>query len=436
MRCRGAGDHGIVLEAYDQQLERTVVVKVLLPHYVANTAAEARFRFEAQSAASLTHPNLDAVYDWGVEFVGGTKVPYLVLEHLSGGSLRDILDRGRLLSPSQALVVGLDVCRGLDYMHRRGVIHCELKPANLVFGEDRHVRILDVGLSRMVAEEIWRDPTEAGLDAARYASPEQAQGGSPAEGTLDAATDIYSLTLILIEAVTGQIPFVGDSTVATLNRVDKLMPVSADLGPLASVLERAGSAVPADRYTAAEFGRALVQAAERLPRPAPMPILANACSAPTPADRRPTDPTGPVASFGGADRRDAAPAAWFRPAAAEFAPDRPASLPDGRSWPPLAAVGSNGVAPRSLVDQRPVASGATHRSCAIRAAVRSEPTLDDIDPADEFPEAPPAPGRNRHWFIARAPGHGCRRRDHRSGTPPVPRCASSPTSRAWNWGSR
>src|SRR5882672_3885709 len=115
---RGQGDHGMVLDGFDMQLERVVAIKLLRPHYVADTAAEARFRFEAQAAASLTHPNLDAVYDWGVEFIECRKMPYLVLEHLSGGSLRDILDRGRMLTPSQGLLVGLDVCRGLDYMHR------------------------------------------------------------------------------------------------------------------------------------------------------------------------------------------------------------------------------------------------------------------------------------------------------------------------------
>lgn len=285
-RRRGAGAHGVVLDAHDEQLDRAVAVKIMMPQFVADTAAEARFRFEAQAAASLTHPNLNAVYDWGVEEIEGAKVPYLVLEHLSGGSVRDMLDRGRLLTPSQALVVGLDACRGLDFMHRRGVIHRDLSPANLAFGDDRHLRILDVGLSRLVAEQIWADPSSAGTDAARYASPEQAVGGTVEDGTITSATDIYTLALILIETVTGQVPFLADSTVATLSaRVDKLMPVSADFGPLASVLSRAGSAKPADRYSAAEFGRALVQAAEKLPRPLPLPIVGQSSFA---------DTTGPM----------------------------------------------------------------------------------------------------------------------------------------------
>ncbi len=290
---RGVGAHGIVLDAVDEQLQRPVAVKIMLPQFVETDALAARFRLEAQVAGSLNHPNLNAVYDWGVEEVEGTVVPYLVLEHLSGGSLRDMLDRGRLLTPSQALMVGLDACRGLDYMHRRGVIHRDLKPANLAFGDDRHLRILDVGISRMVAEQTWAEPSAAGIDAARYASPEQAKGGTPDDATLDSATDIYSLCLVMIEAVTGQVPFASDSTVATLNaRIDKLMPVSADFGPLASVLSRAGSARAADRYSAAEFGRVLVQAAEKLPRPGILPIVGTGDS--TGGMRRPGDPTGPM----------------------------------------------------------------------------------------------------------------------------------------------
>ncbi len=296
LQRRGIGAHGIVLDAIDEELQRPVAVKIMMPQFVNTQQLEARFRLEAQVAGSLNHPNLNAVYDWGVEEVEGSTVPYLVLEHLSGGSLRDMLDRGRLLTPSQALMIGLDACRGLDYMHTRGVIHRDLKPANLAFGDDRHLRILDVGISRMVAEHTWQEPSAAGIDAARYASPEQARGGSPQEGTLDSASDIYSLCLIMIEAVTGQVPFSSDSTVATLNaRLDKLMPVSADFGPLASVLSRAGSVQPSDRYTAAEFGRALVLAAENLPRPGILPIVGSSgLGDDTGGMRRPSDPTGPL----------------------------------------------------------------------------------------------------------------------------------------------
>ena len=290
---RGAGGDGLVMDAVDEQLQRPVAVRVLSTDWAVTPMAEQSFRAEAQVASSLIHPNINAVYDWGIEDFDGATRPYIVLEYLSGGSLRDILDRGRLLSSSQALVVGLDACRALDYIHRRGILHRDLRPATLVFGGDHHLRLVDLGISRLRAEQTWADLSAAGIDAARYASPEQAQGCTTTDGSLGPASDVYALCLILIEAVTGQIPFASDSTVATLNaRIDKLMPVSADFGPLASILERAGRPLPADRFTAAEFGRALMQAAERLPRPAPIPTAGNALFAETSgAMLRPVEPT-------------------------------------------------------------------------------------------------------------------------------------------------
>ena len=279
---RGAGGDGLVMDAIDEQLQRTVAVRVFEPEWAATRSAEQRFLAEAQAAASLVHPNINAVYDFGIDDFDGDKRPYLVLEYLSGGSLRDILDRGRLLSPSQALVVGLDACRGLDYIHRRGIIHRDLRPGTMVFGDDHRMRLVDLGVSRLRAEQTWVDLSAVGIDAARYASPEQAQGLTPEDGSIDTASDIYSLCLVLIEAVTGQIPFASDSTVATLNaRIDKLMPVSADFGPLASILERAGRPLPNDRFTAGEFGKALMQAAEKLPRPAAIPTAGNSLFADT-----------------------------------------------------------------------------------------------------------------------------------------------------------
>ena len=223
------------------------------------------FHAEAQAASSLSHPNVLTVFDWGID----DGIPFLVTEYLGGGSLRAMLDRGRQLSPSQALLVGLDACKGLDYAHKRGIVHRDVKPGNLLFGGDRRLRIADFGLARAIAQASWTEPPGVLVGSARYASPEQAKGER-----VDGKSDVYSLTLTLIEAVTGQVPFAGDTTVATLmNRVDKLMPVSAELGPLASVLEKAGRPRPTDRSDAAELGRGLIQAAERLPKPAPLPLV-------------------------------------------------------------------------------------------------------------------------------------------------------------------
>lgn len=297
--------------ATDLQLQRTVVVRVLAPYLAEDAAFVRRFRAEAQVAATLDHPNLVRVEDWGVETVGERTIAYLVVEQLTGGTLQDIVDRGRQLSPSQALLVGLDVCRGLDYAHKRGVVHQEIRPGNIVFGDDRRARVANLGLARALAEDVWSNPSSVEQERALYASPEQGLGRA-----VDDRTDVYSLVLTLVQAVTGQVPFAADSTVATLSaRVDKLMPVSADLGPLASVFEKAGRPDPAERSTASEFGRALVQIAENLPRPAPLPIVSSGLfenpttGRPRPAvaqDAAPLRDTAPV------DPTSAAPALTMR----------------------------------------------------------------------------------------------------------------------------
>ncbi|MEM9748112.1 MAG: PASTA domain-containing protein [Actinomycetota bacterium] len=287
------GANTVICDAIDVTADRPITLKLVRPEHAATD--DFRFKFEklAELTHGLTHPNIASVLDWGQVTVGGEDTVYWTVDALGGGSLRDLLDRGRLLEPSQALVLGLEACRALDAAHQKGLFHTELTPAKMVFGADRRLRVVDFGMARLLAEPSWQERSSVPTHVARYASPEQAQGLP-----IDAHTDVYALSLVMIEAVTGEVPFAGESTVATLgNRVDRLMPVSADLGSLASILERAGRPEADDRFTAAEFGRALVDAAQSLPKPDPIPILATSMfdTTDTSEMRRPTDPTGGVA---------------------------------------------------------------------------------------------------------------------------------------------
>ena len=262
----GTGASASVYLADDVTLRRRVAVKILHAALAEDEAFLRRFRAEAQAAAALNHPNVMAVFDWGHD-----DVPFLVTEYLGGGSLRTILDQGRLLTPAQSLVVGLQAARGLDYAHRRGFVHRDIKPANLLFDEEARLRIADFGLARALAEAAWTEPQGAVLGTARYASPEQARGE-----TLDGRSDVYSLALVMIEAVTGRVPFSGDTTIGTLMaRVDQPVDVPESLGPLRVPLLEAGVTRPADRPDAAEFTRALMIAAEQLDQPEPI-VLAGA----------------------------------------------------------------------------------------------------------------------------------------------------------------
>jgi beta-lactam-binding protein with PASTA domain len=284
-----SGANTVLMDAIDERTEGQVTLKVVRSEHAQGEEFRRKFERLAEISHALTHPNIASVLDWGdVEIAGETTV-FWVVDALGGGSLRDLLDRGRLLKPGQALVVGLEACRALDAAHQKGLFHTELTPSKMVFGADRRLRVVDFGMARLLAEPAWADAARVPAHVARYASPEQALGLP-----IDSKTDVYALALVLLEAVTGSVPFAADSTVATLaGRVDKLLSVSADLGPLASVLERAGRPESADRFTAAEFGRALVQVAPKLAKPEPIPILATGLFDTT-AMRRPTDPTGGV----------------------------------------------------------------------------------------------------------------------------------------------
>src|SRR5689334_17639378 len=258
----GSGASGRVYVADDQRLRRRVAVKVLHSALADDAAFLRRFRAEAQLAASLRHSNIVTVYDWGQD-----EVPFMVLELLEGGSLRSMLDRGTLLTVAQAARVGRDVASALEYAHARDVLHRDVKPANLLFDEHGVVRVADFGLARALAEASWTEPAGGMLGTARYASPEQASGLQ-----LDARSDLYSLALVLVESVTGRVPFAADTTIGMLTaRTQRALVAPQELGSLAPVIDRAGRLDPDDRYPdAGTMRQALADVGETLPPPGPL----------------------------------------------------------------------------------------------------------------------------------------------------------------------
>ena len=280
----GTGASGRVFVADDQRLRRRVAVKVLHAALADDSAFLRRFRAEAQLAASLRHPNIVTVYDWGQD-----DVPYMVLELLEGGSLRSMLDQGTLLTVAQAARVGRDVASALEYAHARDVLHRDVKPANLLFDEHGVVRVADFGLARALAEASWTEPAGGILGTARYASPEQASGVP-----LDARSDLYSLALVLVESVTGRVPFAADTTIGMLAaRTQRPLIAPDELGPLAPVIDRAGQLDPADRYPdAGTMRQALADVGDALPPPGPL-VLAGMVDAADPHPTRVAVPTPP-----------------------------------------------------------------------------------------------------------------------------------------------
>lgn len=238
-RLIGRGGAGQVYRARDTSLSRVVAVKLLQPALAGDASFLRRFQAEARAAAQLGHPHVVTVYDWGED--GGE--PYLVLEYLGAGSLRDLVAHYGKLDFSAVRTIGSEVGRALAFAHGQGVVHRDIKPANLLLGDDARVRVADFGLARALAEATWTEPVGMLLGTARYASPEQALGQR-----VDERTDIYSLGLVLLEAATGSLPFSADTPVGTLMaRVGRDVEVPSGLGPLGGIVREMLRADPTAR---------------------------------------------------------------------------------------------------------------------------------------------------------------------------------------------
>ncbi|MGI5418352.1 Stk1 family PASTA domain-containing Ser/Thr kinase [Actinomadura luteofluorescens] len=206
----GRGGMAEVYRARDRRLDRIVAVKTLRSDLARDPTFQARFRREAQSAASLNHPSVIAVYDTGEDMIGDTPIPYIVMEHVDGSTLRDLLRENRALLPDKALEITDGILRALDYSHRGGIVHRDIKPANVMLTRQHEVKVMDFGIARAMADTAsTMTQTAQVIGTAQYLSPEQARGER-----VDARSDIYSTGCVLYELLTGKPPFTGDSPVA------------------------------------------------------------------------------------------------------------------------------------------------------------------------------------------------------------------------------
>jgi eukaryotic-like serine/threonine-protein kinase len=190
--------------ARDQLLDRQVAVKVLFPEYARDPSFVERFRREAQSAANLNHPNIVAIYDWGQE--RGTY--FIVMEYVRGRSLREVVRALGPFTPRRTAQIGAEIAGALEFAHRNGVVHRDVKPGNVLLTESNDVKVTDFGIARADTGDALTQ-TGAVMGTAAYFSPEQAQGLS-----VDGRSDVYSLGVVLYEMVTGVPPFRGESPVA------------------------------------------------------------------------------------------------------------------------------------------------------------------------------------------------------------------------------
>ncbi|MGW1105039.1 Stk1 family PASTA domain-containing Ser/Thr kinase [Streptomyces sp. NPDC002540] len=206
----GRGGMAEVYLAHDTRLGRTVAVKTLRADLARDPSFQARFRREAQSAASLNHPAIVAVYDTGEDYVDGVSIPYIVMEYVDGSTLRELLHSGRKLLPERTLEMTVGILQALEYSHRAGIVHRDIKPANVMLTRTGQVKVMDFGIARAMGDSgMTMTQTAAVIGTAQYLSPEQAKGEQ-----VDARSDLYSTGCLLYELLAVRPPFVGDSPVA------------------------------------------------------------------------------------------------------------------------------------------------------------------------------------------------------------------------------
>ncbi|MFB9929140.1 Stk1 family PASTA domain-containing Ser/Thr kinase [Amycolatopsis halotolerans] len=285
----GYGGMSEVHHGHDVRLGREVAIKVLRADLARDPQFLERFRREAQNAAALNHPAIVAVYDTGEASTDVGPLPYIVMEYVEGRTLRDIVKTEGPLSQKRAMEVMADVCAALDFSHRHGIVHRDVKPANVMITKNGAVKVMDFGIARAMHDgQSAMTQTAAVIGTAQYLSPEQARGES-----VDARSDVYAAGCVLYELVTGEPPFTGDSPVAVAYqhvREDPHPPSSVNpaVSPeLDAVVLKALSKGPANRYqSAAEMRSDLVRTLSGQRPSAPMVMSDDERTQVMNADRR------------------------------------------------------------------------------------------------------------------------------------------------------
>ena len=244
----GQGGMGIVFEAFDTDLQRSVAIKMLLPHLANHDGARKRFLREARSAAAVSHEHVVDIY----QVRSDVRHPYLVMSLVPGDSLSEIVERERFLPTLEIVRFGMQIASGLSAAHAQGLIHRDIKPANILLQTGgQKVVITDFGLAQAV-DDVGLTSTGLVAGTPHYMSPEQCNGQS-----VTAATDLFGLGCVMYFMATGRPPFAGNTAMVVMNHICTSKPqdvrsISADVSnPLANIIHRLIEKRPVDRYSSA-----------------------------------------------------------------------------------------------------------------------------------------------------------------------------------------
>ena len=270
----GGGGMADVYRAHDQLLDRYVAVKILHAQFANDEEFIEKFRREAQGAAKLSHPNIVNIYDVGKE---GTK-HYIVMEYVAGETLKDRIQREGRLSVAEALRMAREIAEALEHAHANNLVHCDIKPHNILVTEANHIKVADFGIARAVtASTMTYSGTVVG--SVHYFSPEQAKGGA-----ISPKSDVYALGVVLYEMLTGAVPFTGETpvSIALKHLQETPLPVRKTDPEIPAMVEaivlKAMEKDPANRFTSTEMIQAILRAERMLFEPS---------SAPSPASQDP-----------------------------------------------------------------------------------------------------------------------------------------------------
>jgi serine/threonine protein kinase len=264
----GAGGMSDVFRARDLMLERSVAIKVLHENYSNDTAFQQRFRQEARAAANLSHPNIVTVHDFGLDH----GQLFLVMEYIPGKDLKTILRQRGRYSVEEAIPLMVQACAGIGYAHRAGLVHCDIKPHNMIVTPDARLKVTDFGIARALSTIMPDERADVVWGSPQYFAPEQAVGEAPSP-----ASDVYSLGVVLYEVLTGALPFTAPTSeeLARMHLESQPIPPSEYVPDIPSALEqiilKVLSKEPAARYrTADQLGRVLLRfGTQRDKTPAP-----------------------------------------------------------------------------------------------------------------------------------------------------------------------
>jgi eukaryotic-like serine/threonine-protein kinase len=258
----GSGGMAVVYKARDLMLERTVAIKVLRKDFSRDPAFRERFRQEAKAAANLSHPNIVTVHDFGLD----EDSLFIVMEHIPGITLKSLVEQRGRLTPEKGIPLLVQACAGIGYAHRAGLVHCDVKPQNILVTPDKRVKVADFGIARALQSIPQNEQSAVVWGSPQYFSPEQAAGQAPSP-----ASDVYGLGVILFEMLTGRLPFIADTSpeLAKLHR-EAYPPSPRRLNPAISenlnrIVLKVLSKEPAARYrTADQLGRVLITFSQSL----------------------------------------------------------------------------------------------------------------------------------------------------------------------------